>query len=195
DNTPRRAPYGLAPRIAALLDAAADKYKVPRPLARAIAWVESRGNPMAVSPAGARGVMQLMPATAKQLGVTDPHDPEQNIDAGVRYYAQLMARYGERSGLAAYNWGPGNVQKAAAKSTLDDGSAGWPGEVKQYVSDVLTRAEYELATMNTGRPAAAEAASSSEGSPTGVAPLSSHLEQQSTAAHSGSRNGGGEHDA
>lgn len=187
-NTPRM----LSPRIAAILDAAADRYGVPRPIVRAIAWIESRGNPMAVSPVGARGVMQLMPATAKQLGVSDVHDPDQNIDAGVRYYAQLMARYGERAALAAYNWGPGNVQKAAAKSTLDDGSAGWPGEVKQYVVNVLQRAEYELATMNTDRAPTLEPAS--EGSPTGGAPLSSQRAPHSSASHSGSRNDGGEHD-
>jgi soluble lytic murein transglycosylase-like protein len=137
----------LPPRIADLLDAAADKYSVPRPLARAIAWVESRGNTFAKSHAGALGVMQLMPATAAQLGVKDPHDPAQNIDAGVRYYAQLASRYGERAALAAYNWGPGNVARAARAASPNYGEDHWPGETRNYVASVLQRAEYELATL------------------------------------------------
>lgn len=130
----------LNAQIAQLLDVAADRYHVPRPLARAVAWIESRGNPNARSPAGAIGIMQLMPATAKSLGVADPYDPRANIEAGVKYLAQLIARYGERAGLAAYNWGPGHVSNSPIDST-------WPSEVRTYVTNVLQRAEYELATM------------------------------------------------
>jgi soluble lytic murein transglycosylase-like protein len=73
---------------------------------------ESAYRPDAVSPKGAIGLMQLMPATAKAYGV-DPHDPEQNVDAGTRYLRDLLLKYdhGVFSALAAYNAGPGAVAK------------------------------------------------------------------------------------
>jgi hypothetical protein len=73
---------------------------------------ESGGNPSAVSPKGARGLMQLMPDTAKELGV-DPDDPYQNVTGGLTYYKQQVERFGgdERLALAAYNAGPGAVQR------------------------------------------------------------------------------------
>lgn len=142
--------HALPDAIAKLLDEAADRYLVSRPLARAVAWVESRGQALAVSPKGAQGIMQLMPATAKSLGVADALEPKQNIDAGVKYLAQLIAKFGERAGLAAYNWGPGNV---ASRGGKDGSEFHWPAEVKTYVTNVLQRAEYELATMGAGKAA------------------------------------------
>ena len=114
-----------------MLDAAADRYGLPRPLVRAVAWVESRGDLFARSPKGAIGLMQLMPATAAQLGV-DPHDPQQNADGGARYLHQLIVRYhGDVArGLAAYVWGLGNVDKHST----------WPAPVLDYVSRVNARA-------------------------------------------------------
>lgn len=165
----------LPPAVARLLDAAADKYGVPRPLARAIAWVESRGNTFAKSPKGALGIMQLMPSTSAQLGVKDPHDPAQNIDAGVRYYAQLAARYGERAALAAYNWGPGNVARATRAAAPEAGEVHWPGETRSYVANVLQRAEYELATLTPHDGTRVAAAPLSTSSPALPAPLSSLL--------------------
>jgi peptidoglycan hydrolase-like protein with peptidoglycan-binding domain len=74
---------------------------------------ESGGNPRAQSPAGAQGLMQLMPATARALGVTDPWDPRQNVAGGVRYMGQLMAAFHTWSlALAAYNAGPEAVRAA-----------------------------------------------------------------------------------
>lgn len=125
----------LPPQVAALLDAAADRHTVPRGLARGVAWTESRGNPLAQSPKGAIGVMQLMPKTAAALGVVDAHDPAQNIEGGVRYLGQLLKqhKFDVSKALAAYNWGTGNVSLHAT----------WPASVVTYVQNVLDRAAVE----------------------------------------------------
>ncbi len=117
-----------------LLTQAATTYGVSPDLAIAVAARESGGSPTAVSPAGAEGVMQLMPATAASLGVTDPFNPAQNIDAGVRYLSSLLQQFGGdvRLALAAYNWGPGNVSR--------HGFNNWPQETVNYVSWILSRA-------------------------------------------------------
>ncbi|HLH15914.1 MAG TPA: lytic transglycosylase domain-containing protein [Bryobacteraceae bacterium] len=106
---PQPAPARTAGELA---DAAADRYGLPRKLVRSVMGAESAGNARAVSPKGALGLMQLMPATAKQLGA-NPLDPAQNVDAGVRYLRDLLILYDGRlwHALAAYNAGPGAVQK------------------------------------------------------------------------------------
>lgn len=91
---------------------AAEQTGLPPTLLAAVIWVESAGNPRAVSPAGAQGLMQLMPATAQMLGVSDPFDPRENVLAGSRYLEQLWRRFGELPlALAAYNAGPGRVER------------------------------------------------------------------------------------
>lgn len=100
------------PSAGDLADAAADKYGLPRKLVRSVMRVESGFQPTVVSPKGAIGLMQLMPATARQLGA-DAQDPVQNVDAGARYLRQLLEKYDGLlwHALAAYNAGTGAVQK------------------------------------------------------------------------------------
>ncbi len=81
-------------------------------LVEAVVATESAYDPNAVSPVGARGLMQLMPATAKSLGVQDSFNPEENVRAGTRYLKQMISQFGSlEHGLAAYNAGPGNVRR------------------------------------------------------------------------------------
>lgn len=81
-------------------------------LLEAIAWVESRFDANCVSGAGAQGIMQIMPGTAKDLGITDPYDARQSILGGARYFKQLKEKFGSTElALAAYNAGPSNVEQ------------------------------------------------------------------------------------
>lgn len=92
---------------------ASRRYGLSVALIRAIIRTESRFDPMAVSRAGAQGLMQLMPALSRDLGVKDPFDPRQNIMAGTRYLSGLLAEHDGNLALAlaSYNAGPGNVEK------------------------------------------------------------------------------------
>ena len=112
--------------------AAATRYGVDPALVHAVVRAESGYNPDARSPAGAQGLMQLMPATAQALGVTDAYDVVQNIFAGTRYLRSLLDRYGDVGlSLAAYNAGPGAVNKFAGMPPYPETRA-YVGRVLQY---------------------------------------------------------------
>lgn len=125
-----------------------DKYAPPS-LVKAVIQVESAGKPEAISSKGAGGLMQLMPGTAKALGVEDRFDPEQNVEGGSRYLQQMLDKYGKTDiALAAYNWGPSNVDKAIRKLKAERKAVTWanimqavkvPQETRLYVNKVLSK--------------------------------------------------------
>jgi hypothetical protein len=121
-----------AAHIAQMVADAAKANNIDPLLVHSVIQVESNYNPNAVSSAGARGLMQLMPGTARELGVTDSFDPRQNIEAGVKYLKQLKDQYqDDKLALAAYNAGPGSVQKYKAVPPYP--------ETKDYVQRVGER--------------------------------------------------------
>ena len=118
------------------------------PFTQAMISAESKGDPLAKSKAGAEGMLQLMPATAKELGVKDRKDYNQNIEGGKKYFDQLMTKYDNdrRVALAAYNWGMGNVDKAMARVKSKGLATTWdnimryasvPSETENYVAYVM----------------------------------------------------------
>ena len=114
----------------AIIDKASRRYGIDSGLIRAVIKAESNYNPNAVSSAGAQGLMQLMPATARGLGVSDSFDAEQNVMGGTRFLKDMLRRYNGNldEALAAYNWGPGNVDR--------HGTDALPRETRQYLVKV-----------------------------------------------------------
>lgn len=120
------------------IDAAAQAHGVDPRLVGAVIGAESGGRPDAVSPKGAAGLMQIMPATGRELGLANPRDPGQNIDKGTQYLGQMIQRYGgdQTMGLIAYNWGPGNADAWMKRGA---NPAELPAETRAYVQDVHRR--------------------------------------------------------
>lgn len=113
------------------IEASAKKHKVDPDLVRAMIWKESTGNPNAGSKAGAQGLMQLMPLIQKHYGVTDPTDPAQNIEGGVRLLADYMKKFGGNldHALAAYNKG----ETAVRRSLRETGALPTNTETANYI--------------------------------------------------------------
>lgn len=112
-RSPNRYPAGNPGDYEDIIKAAAKTHNIDSGLIKAVIQAESAFNPNAVSPKGAMGLMQLMPETSLDVGVSDPFDPRENVMGGTRYLKQLLARYDSDLSLclAAYNAGPGAVEK------------------------------------------------------------------------------------
>ncbi len=117
----------------ALAEEKARKYDIDPLLVKAVIRAESNWNHKAVSPKGALGLMQLMPATASYMGVSNPFDPEENIDGGIRYIRYLLEKFDGNLtlALAAYNAGPARVEKTRTVPAIPETVA----YVKKVVAD------------------------------------------------------------
>lgn len=132
-------PPPVPPQFATALTQAAASANVSPTLLSALVWQESRWNPQALSPKGAMGLAQLMPATARYLGV-NPTDPVQNLTGGARYLRQLLDQFdgNVEKALAAYNAGPGRVRSAGGVPAI--------AETQNYVTSIVRR----ISTNSTG---------------------------------------------
>ncbi|WP_395945536.1 lytic transglycosylase domain-containing protein [Brevundimonas sp.] len=120
----------LDPPFRLALNAAAERHNLDVKLLQALVLTESGFRPDAVSPAGAAGLTQLMPATARELGVRDRFDPAENLLGGADYLARQLVKFGDvRLALAAYNAGPARVQRLGRVPRI--------AETQQYVATVI----------------------------------------------------------
>ena len=132
-------PAPVPPQYAGVLMQAAAAANISPTLLSALVWQESRWNAQALSPKGAMGLAQLMPATARYLGV-NPADPVANLHGGARYLRQLLDQFdgNVEKALAAYNAGPGRVRSAGGVPAI--------AETQNYVSSIVRR----IAASSTG---------------------------------------------
>jgi soluble lytic murein transglycosylase-like protein len=129
---PARHAAGIPPRYTAKIAELAARYDLSPSLLEALVWQESRWQENAVSPVGARGLAQLMPGTARYLGVNSD-DPFQNLEGGARYLREQLDRFGGdlEKALAAYNAGPGRVERAGGIPNIR--------ETQNYVAAIIGR--------------------------------------------------------
>lgn len=120
-------------KIAPIIETAAKNQKLPAKLLRSVAAQESGFRACAVSKKGAKGLMQLMPATAEELDVEDPFEPAENLEAGAKYLRQLLDKYAGdvAMALAAYNAGPGAVEEAKGVPAIQ--------ETRDYVKEIMEK--------------------------------------------------------
>jgi len=113
-----------------IIDRASRTYGVDKDLITSVIQAESDFHPDATSPKGAMGLMQLMPDTARGLGVSNAYDPEQNVIGGTRYLKGLLERYNGdvKLALAAYNWGMGNLERSTGNL---------PEETRNYIARIM----------------------------------------------------------
>ncbi|MBF0518318.1 MAG: lytic transglycosylase domain-containing protein [Nitrospirae bacterium] len=148
-NANTMAPNSRVDRYDEVVQRAADKYGVDSALIKAVMRAESGGNSHAISRAGARGLMQLMPATARDLGVRNSFNPKENIEGGTKYLRQLLDRYDGNvtQAVAAYNWGMGNLERRPSRM---------PAETKNYIAKVQSYyknySEMSASTSGSGSP-------------------------------------------
>ena len=129
---PARHAAGIPARYALKIAELAARFDLSPALIEAVVWQESRWNENAVSPVGARGLAQLMPGTARYLGVNSA-DPYQNLEGGARYLREQLDRFGGdlEKALAAYNAGPGRVERAGGVPNIR--------ETRHYVAAIIGR--------------------------------------------------------
>ncbi|MDF2510710.1 MAG: hypothetical protein K0S04_576 [Herbinix sp.] len=155
-----------------IFDAAAEKYNVPTELLKAVGKAESNFNASAVSRCGAQGIMQLMPATARELGVNDSFDAEQNIMGGAKYISSLLNKYDgdTKLALAAYNAGSGNVRKYNGIPPFE--------ETRNYVKKVMNyfgEGNIEIASGASSQNSSTGSISTNRMAPVNTTPLQRNL--------------------
>ena len=181
-GTAEKTVSGTANTLDSIFKKAASTYGIPEKILKAVAKTESDFQVTAVSKAGAMGIMQLMPATAKELGVSDPFNPEQNIMGGAKLLASNLKEFGGdlKLALAAYNAGSGAVRKY-------DGIPPYE-ETQNYVKKIMWDLENDAAIdINSALGTAGEAASGFIGEGSSIDELKSLI---STLGFGSSQNSG-----
>jgi soluble lytic murein transglycosylase-like protein len=152
-------------RLEQLIKMVSERHNVDPALVRAVIRTESNGDPAAVSNKGAQGLMQLMPTTAAEMGVTNAFNPQENLEGGVRYLRQLLSRYGGDldKALAAYNAGAGAVDRAKGVPRYR--------ETQEYVKKVTS-------SYYSGAPARANSAKATESNTNPSHPMYQTVDEQ-----------------